>query len=360
MTSFSAPGATTGRIPGVEGLRAIAASAIVVLHLWWVPVTAGVGAAAGWGWPSIFMAPLNEGVPMFFVLSGFLLWRPMASAIIQARQLPSFRRYARNRVLRILPAYWCVLLVSALILESARVTPAATHAVDGAVHAPGLLLQDALLVQNLRPSTLSSGLSPAWSLAVEVVFYALLPLLALCSVGLASRRGSRRERLLAALAPAGALLALGVIGKLLSTYVVPGPEAVFVATWHSVLDRSFLTHADLFASGMVVAVLRVEHEGGRLSLSRRMRSVIDPTLLFFAVPFLILGFWAIPRYVFDPVIALLCAILLARLVLSPAGRTPSLLVRILECRPFVALGHISYSLFLWNYPVACSSTATGS
>src|SRR4051794_12159761 len=121
---------SSSRIAGVEGLRAIAAGAVLVLHLWWVPVTAGAAFSPAWGWPGVFMAPLNEGVPMFFVLSGFLLWRPLAASVIEGRQLPSVRRYARNRVLRILPAYWVVLLVSALVLESARVTPAASHAVD--------------------------------------------------------------------------------------------------------------------------------------------------------------------------------------------------------------------------------------
>ena len=352
MAASSGSARPSSRIAGIEGLRAIAATAIVVLHLWWVPVTAAANSVGGWGWPAVFIDPLNEGVPMFFVLSGFLLWRPVASAIIQARQLPSIRRYARNRVLRILPAYWVVLLASALILESARVTPATPDAVDGAIHAPRVLLQDALLVQNYRPQTMSSGISPAWSLAVEVVFYALLPVLALCSLGVAATSASRGRRLLAALAPAGLLLAVGILGKLLSTFVVPGPEAQFVATWHSVIDSSFLTHADLFTFGMVVAVLRVEHEAGRFSLSRRARSVIDPVLALFAVPFLIVGFWAIPRYIFDPCIALLCAILLARVVLAPSSRRPSRLVRVLECRPLVLLGTVSYSLFLWNYPVA--------
>ncbi len=57
-------------------------------------------------------------MPLFFVLSGFLLWRPIASAVLRGRRLPSVRRYARNRALRILPAYWVVLLATALVLQS--------------------------------------------------------------------------------------------------------------------------------------------------------------------------------------------------------------------------------------------------
>jgi peptidoglycan/LPS O-acetylase OafA/YrhL len=357
MAPTATPARSTSRIAGVEGLRAIAAGAIVVMHLWWVPATAG--GATPTGWSRVIFAPLNEGVPMFFVLSGFLLWRPLAAAVIDGRKLPSIRRYARNRVLRILPAYWVVLLVSALVLESARITPAAAHAVDGAIRSPGLLLQDALLVQNLRPSTMSSGISPSWSLAVEVAFYALLPLLGLCSLALVREASGRGRRLAAVLAPAGLLLAVGVLGKLLATYAVPGPEAVFVATWHSVLDASFLTHADLFAFGMVVAVLRVEYEHGRFSLPTRAVAIIDPLFVVLGLPFLIVGFWLFPRYVFDPAIALLCAVVLARIVLIPARNGPPWPVRILELRLFAGIGLVSYSVFLWNYPIVVFLTRHG-
>lgn len=359
MAPIGIPARPSARIAGVEGLRAMAASAIVILHLCWVPATTAPDATTNWGWSTVIIAPLCEGVPMFFVLSGFLLWRPMAAAVVAGRGLPSIRRYARNRALRILPAYWVALLVSALVLASARLTPVTSLGVDGAIRSPWLLLQDALLVQNLRPSTMESGITPAWSLAVEVVFYALLPLLALCAVALARHAAGRGRRLAAALAPAGLLLAVGVLGKLLATFAVPGPESVFVDTWHSVLDASFLTHADLFAFGMVVAVLRVEHEAGRFSLPNRALAAIDCLLILGAAPFLIIGFWMIPRYVFDPAIALVCAGLLARIVLAPARDRPSWVVRMLEWRPVVGVGHVSYSLFLWNYPLAAFLTREG-
>lgn len=97
--------------------------------------------------------------------------------------------------------------------------------------------------------------------------YALLPLLALLALLAArrpTRRGSPRSRAGAALAPAGLLLVAGLVGKLLATFAVPGREHAVSATWHAVIDWSFLTHADLFAFGMAVAVLRVLHEDGRL------------------------------------------------------------------------------------------------
>jgi peptidoglycan/LPS O-acetylase OafA/YrhL len=348
MGSVEASARPGGRIPGVEGLRALAASAIVLLHVWWVPSTPLTRSSTGI--LTVLLEPLNEGVPLFFVLSGFLLWRPIAAAVLRGRDLPSVRRYVRHRVLRIVPAYWAVLLFSALVLQSARLTPLHGDQ-DGAIRNPVLLVKDALLVQNYAPHTISSGIAPVWSLAVEIVFYVLVPLLALLAAGLAARSASRRRRLTAVLIPAGLLLGVGVVGKLVAVYVVPGFEGNFQATWHSVIDRSFLTHADLFAFGMVVAVLRVEHENGRFSLSAGTLSVVNRVLAYASVPFLVAGYLLIPHYIYEPLVALLCALLLARVVLLPGGAGSSGFVRLLERRPVVAAGAASYSVFLWNYPV---------
>jgi peptidoglycan/LPS O-acetylase OafA/YrhL len=345
MPALELPVRRSARIPGVEGLRALAALAIVVLHIWAIPASVSIGTS----WLRFLLEPLNEGVTLFFVLSGFLLWRPFASAIIGARELPSVARYGRNRALRIVPAYWTVLLLAAFVLQSVRLTPLGNAPVDGALHDPLVLAKDALLVQNLTPSTLSSGLIPAWSLAVELVFYALVPLLALLAARLAAGSAGSRRRVLAALAPAVLLLLVGIVSKVLETLVVPGPEAVFANTWHSVLDRGFLTHADLFFAGMAVGVLRVQHERERLVLSARTRSVLRRATLY-SVPLVLACFFVIPRYVYEPLVSLFCAALLALVVLR--GRTDqSRLVSFLERPPLVRAGLISYGTFLWCFPV---------
>jgi peptidoglycan/LPS O-acetylase OafA/YrhL len=130
------------RIAGIEGLRAFAAGAIVVLHAFSIPAAAGV--IVNSGWLTVASIPLNAGVTLFFVLSGFLLWRPFASAVASGRDLPSLSRYARNRTLRILPAYWVVLAVSALVLQSVRLVPVSAHPLSGALHDPKLLLKDGI------------------------------------------------------------------------------------------------------------------------------------------------------------------------------------------------------------------------
>ncbi len=337
----------SSRIAGIEGLRALAAGAIVLLHGF--AILAGAGLFSTAFLLQFAGAPLIDGVTLFFVLSGFLLWRPFASAIALGRTLPSLRRYARNRFLRIFPAYWAILVVSALVLHSARLVPLSAHPLVGALHDPGLLLKDALLVQELSPTTLSSGIEPAWSLSVEVTFYLLLPLLGLLAAWIATRGATRRSRLAAGLAPVALLALVALVGKLVATFVVPGPEGVLADTWHSVLDRSFLTHADLFAVGMLVAVLRVEHEHGRFELTPRMRMIANCALVY-SVPIAFACFYSLPNYVGEPMTALLFALLVTRIVTSPAGERPWAFVRFLERRPLVAAGTISYSAFLWSFP----------
>lgn len=335
----------SGRIPGIEGLRALAAGAVLVLHVW--SNTAALNSFAASAWVAALIQPLNQGVTLFFTLSGFLLWRPFAAAVLRSRPAPSLRGYARSRALRILPAYWAVLFASALVLSSARLTPFG-HGINGAITDPVLLVKDALLVQNFAPSSLMSGIVPAWSLTVEVGFYALLPLLGVLALRLA--RGSHRRRLAAAFLPAGVLLVTGACGAIATTFL-PGSDSLLANDWHAVLAWSFLTHSHLFAFGMVVAVLRVEHEDGRLALPARTRRTGDRMLVYTGVPCLLVGNAVLPPTLRDPLVAALCAVLLARVVLRPHDLRPSRLVRFLDCRVLVAAGLASYSIFLWNFPI---------
>ena len=62
-------------------------------------------------WYRGFFAHLDIGVTMFFVISGFLLYRPMVASRILGVPATRTRDYARRRFLRIVPAYWLALTV---------------------------------------------------------------------------------------------------------------------------------------------------------------------------------------------------------------------------------------------------------
>ncbi|SDI79308.1 Acyltransferase family protein [Rhodococcus triatomae] len=98
------PDAPTSRIDSITGLRAFAALLVVGTHagFWTGNYTEDT---AGW-----FFARLEAGVAVFFVLSGFLLFRPWVTALARGTSGPSLTRYFRHRARRILPAYWLVVI----------------------------------------------------------------------------------------------------------------------------------------------------------------------------------------------------------------------------------------------------------
>nr|ABP44838.1 acyltransferases-like protein [Mycolicibacterium gilvum PYR-GCK] len=87
------------RDPALAGLRAVAALLVVGTH---------AAFATGYlthGYLGTMYARLEIGVAVFFVLSGFLLFRPWVAAAAEGRRGPSVRRFARRRLRRIVPAY---------------------------------------------------------------------------------------------------------------------------------------------------------------------------------------------------------------------------------------------------------------
>lgn len=134
-------------LPELEGVRALAALAVVVTHV-------SFQTATGWAWAE----RLDYGVAVFFVLSGFLLWR--------RRHAHTAGQYVLSRVARLAPLYVvCVVVVLALLPDASPLTlPQVITNLTGTQ----LYIADGLV----------PGLTQLWSLCVEFAFYAVLPLLA--------------------------------------------------------------------------------------------------------------------------------------------------------------------------------------
>lgn len=135
-------------------MRAIACAMVVVCH---VSLYAGNGELAG----------LKNGVMLFFALSGYLLYRPFVTGSVD------LSRYAIARTARILPAY-VVALVSLTLITGDR--SFADHP-----------LTYLLFLQNYDPTLWQGFLGISWSLALEVLFYLTLPLIAWAVAGRATR-----------------------------------------------------------------------------------------------------------------------------------------------------------------------------
>jgi peptidoglycan/LPS O-acetylase OafA/YrhL len=340
-----APPPVRTRLPGVDGLRALAATAVLVQHVW--RFADPDVSSPDWGIASSALHHLRIGLTLFFVISGFLLYRPFVAALHDGRSRPSFRSYFESRALRIIPAYWVILLATALVLQSAVVRVSVVDEVSTRLDDPANLLAAALLLQNYVPEWLLSGIGPAWSLNVEVVFYLLLPLLVLLGATLSSRASTPRGRWLGLLAPAAVLIPVSVVGKILAGAVEPvGPAPGSEGDWYSVIQRSFLYHADLFTAGMALAIAWVAVERRPDLLPARWRLAA-----LFAIPLLLLGALRIaPLY--GELSAIACALLVALVVLPGASpERPSLLTRFFDSRVMATIGLASYSIFLWHGPL---------
>jgi peptidoglycan/LPS O-acetylase OafA/YrhL len=131
----------------------------------------------------------NRGVELFFVLSGFILGRPFARQHLLGGERVSLRKYYLRRLTRLEPPYLLNLLSIALVLLLwARMSPVylLKHFAASALYLHGLIYRQASAINGV-----------AWTLELEVQFYALAPLLAL----LYRIRGvnARRSVLLAAI-----------------------------------------------------------------------------------------------------------------------------------------------------------------
>ena len=174
------------------------------------------------------------GVPIFFVLSGFLLSRPLFLASARGRPAPRTAAYLWRRALRILPVYWVVVTAALFLLPANR----------GA--GPGTWLRQLGLVQTYGSGGFAEGLSHTWSLGTEVAFYLVLPFAGAALVRLARSRAERPARILVALACAS-VLGLVWLVWIWTAHPFPGSAA----------DLWLPSYTGWFAAGMTLGLLSV-------------------------------------------------------------------------------------------------------
>lgn len=177
------------------------------------------------------------GVPIFFVISGFLI----SASYERSSSLAS---YARNRVLRIYPGLWCCVLLTLPIaaLFGSDVMQGATlkwlaAQLAGVIYTPAFMADFGFGSYN----------GSLWTIPIELQFYVVLPLLYW-----AMRRLRQPEAMLLA-----AWIVMSVVGfgcRLLAAGVPPdGPEPLML----KLLRYSFVPHIYLFLTGVVLQRLGV-------------------------------------------------------------------------------------------------------
>ena len=339
------------RLIGMEGLRGAAAISVLMGHVQ-VHLAGGVDFGAG----DRVLAELGHGLTLFFALSGFLLFRPFASALLNGDRFPDVRRFLLNRVLRIWPAYLVIFALVSFVLGVAYTEPAGRFdGVEGTDDSVGFLTDPLLILTNLSltqtffPFSLKTGLGAAWSLSVELIFYLVLPVVSIAAWWLGRRRRSFRLALL----PVLTLLVIGWVGKAIMAATfnpVDATERFYLlwgGDWYAVFARSFLVHADLFAFGMLAALLVAAAEARMLS--EPWISRLRWLALGLGVVAVVVSRFA--REWNDSAWAAAFGALILFIALPARSGAHGRLASVLELAPFRFLGLISYSIYLWHLPV---------
>jgi peptidoglycan/LPS O-acetylase OafA/YrhL len=291
------------RFSGFNALRALAALGVVAGHT--------LATSPLDGLPRAMVGSMATGVALFFVISGFLLYRPFAASLSE-RSKVSIGRFIANRALRILPLY--VLVVVVLFFATTGHPAQSLMRLVRALSFTGGSEQDDLL-------------PVAWSLDDEVAFYMLLPALYLALM--AWPRPGQRLWL-----GAGAIAVLSIV-SLVALAVTPNEQLI---------TGGPLTKFHLFGFGMLLATVH----------ARWPRFQISPKLLLSGAVVVATALsisstaYQMHLYFFNPVCGLAFFTLVGMVAFS--GPTAHL-TRALSWRPLSHLGDVSYGVYLWHEPI---------
>ena len=336
-----------------DGLRAIAAVSVLLLHTAWI---SGFTDRSSLG---AYTSRLEIGVAVFFLISGFLLYRPFAVSHLSGSASPSIRRFWERRLLRIVPAYWLALTVLTYVFHLTTMGPGWQGVV---IHY--------LFLQIYFPTQVFYGITQAWSLCTEMSFYLVLPLYAALVV---YRRRSRNNQLVRELA---GLVVLTLIsygfrywalhlplltvknGKFVA---ICTPNCGTKATFATLLVDWLPAYLDLFALGMLLAVISawmseretepswlrhplmpwISWAGAALTFVAVSHVVTDHSILYFVT--------ARVNIEKQTLYGIFAFLLLLPAVFGPQDR--SLIRRLLRSWPLASLGVISYGIYLWHLPL---------
>jgi peptidoglycan/LPS O-acetylase OafA/YrhL len=302
--------------PDIQGLRAIAVLLVLIFHVWPSALPGGY-----------------IGVDVFFVISGFLITGLLVREFERTGRISLLAFYAR-RIRRLLPAA-TLTLVAVAIGGYVWLPASAWSDLAQEVFASGVYVENLVLVsKSVDYLALQDAASPVqhyWSLSVEEQFYIVWPLL-MIATGALARKTARHTRAVFSIALATITLASFAYGVYMS-YADPAPGY-------------FLTTTRIWELGI----------GGLLAIlaaSARPAPALARVVGWAGVVALLASAWFYTTGLpFPGYEALLPTLGAAAMIYAGAGsQSATLLNRALGLRWMQYFGDISYSLYLWHWPI---------
>ena len=228
----------------LDSLRGVAALMVLAVHTVWFS-----GAGLPERWYDSYGLRLEAAFAIFFVISGFLLYRPFVKARLLDRPSVDSRAYGWRRFLRIVPAFWV-----ALIVISVWIGPSFSSF--------GEVVRNFGFLQLYWGAGVNDVIPQAWTLCVEVIFYATLPLWAWLMRRIPGRDLAARAR--SDLIGVSCLIAASLVYSGVLVYSHAVDPITFAPVGVLAAMPGYMDHIGL---GMLLAVLSVwaeERQGGGL------------------------------------------------------------------------------------------------
>jgi len=325
------------RFDALEAYRGVAALLIVIFHAY---QHSRVGQTYVYeGTPlHVILRNLDSSVAVFLALSGFLIFLPFAQSFLGQHPSPSARGFLLRRAIRIVPLYY----VAILLVWTLRFSGGSEQWLD--------LLQHLTFTQIFDSRHIFWTIGPAWSLAVEVLFYLSVALTAPLLQYLCGHLQTQIQRATLLTGLLVTLMATSLVYKGWAFYLARIPEENYAVYY------GFLAKADLFALGMLLAVV-VALVRGRWQMGQWQATLWRVGgLILFGVAFILREHSEFVYLFFHTVCGLAFIFLLVSTVLEERG---SIWNRTLSQPVFKFLGLISYSVYLWHEPIMLELSKPG-
>jgi peptidoglycan/LPS O-acetylase OafA/YrhL len=295
--------------PEVDGLRAVAIVPVLLFH-------AGLSAFAG----GFF------GVDVFFVISGYLITAQLASS--EKSGIALLGNFYHRRIRRLFPAIAIVSLVTAVIAYLIM-TPSQLRPLFSSFTSTQVFLQNIYLWQNSGywdQSLETSPLMHTWSLAVEEQFYLIFPLLFVAK--------SMRNAKSVLIGVAITIFVLSFFGALIR-FGTSSTGAFFLLPYRA---------WELMA-GAIVALYQLK---GKQFFKTKPN--VSRLISNFGMAMIIIAIILGDKSTRHPGLLTLLPVVGTALLIA-FGREPSLTSRLLSNKLLVAIGKLSYGLYLWHFPI---------